>query len=117
MPGIPYLELSDFNPDLSLKSSVTNGKPVVCMVQGVFCHFCTQAKPAFMEFANQVKGRISPCTIQIDSEKDLASIIPKLNPQYQGVPIYLLFDRSGRYVGTHDGGRDVQSLLSASSSL
>jgi len=117
MPGIPYLEMSDFNPDLSLKSHVGKGKPVVCMAQGAFCHFCTQAKPAYMDFANQVKGKIVVVTIQIDSEKDLGQIISQLDPTYQGVPTYLLFDSTGRYVSTHKGGRDVASLMASANSL
>lgn len=117
MPNIPYLEITDFNSDMSLKPHVGKGKPVVCMAQGIFCHFCTQAKPDFIEFSKQSQGKVAAVTIQIDSEKDLNSLISNLDPNYQGVPVYLLFDSSGKYVRTHNSGRDVKSLMSAANSL
>lgn len=117
MPGIPYLQMKDFNPDMSLKPYVNNGRPVVCMAQGVFCGYCTQAKPAFMDFAKQVGNNVVACTIQIDGDKELGSKISQLDPSYRGVPTYLLFNSSGKYVRTHDKGRDTQSLLAAAKSL
>ena len=117
MPGIPYLEISDFNPDNTLKRNVNQGKPVICMAQGVFCGYCTQAKPAFTQLAKEINGYAFACTMQIDSDKNLGAIISKLDPDYRGVPVYLLFDRNGRYVRTHTNGRDVQSLKTAIQSI
>ena len=117
MPGIPYLELSDFNSDLSLKESVHQNKPVVVMCQGVFCGYCNMAKPAFMEFAKIVNGKVTACTIQIDSEKELGAKLPLLDKNFQGVPIYLGFNSKGKYVKTHDKQRDVQSLLAFAQEL
>lgn len=106
---IGYLEKSDFNPDMSLKSNVANGRQSLVMVQGNFCGYCTQAKPAFQSFAQHNKN-VNSYTIQIDSEKELANIIPKLYKGYRGVPIYMKFSSDGRYISTHEGGRDEKSL-------
>lgn len=118
MQNVPHLESSDFNSDLTLKNYVGNGRPVVVMCQGAFCGYCTQAKPAFMAFCKESKNAIG-CTLQIDepSAKAIASQISKLDPNYQGVPVYLGFNSSGKYVKTHNGNRDTASILAFANSL
>jgi len=112
--GVPYLELSDFNSDISLKNYIGKGKPVVIMVQGNYCGFCTQAKPAFLDFAKS-NDNIVGATIQVDSEKDLGELISILDSN--GYPAYLGFDSSGQYVKTHSGERDKSSLEAFANSL
>jgi len=117
MPNVAYLELNDFNSDMSLKPAVNQGKPAVVMCQGLFCGYCSQAKPAFVAFANETKGKITACTIQIDSETDLSKKIVELDKNYMGVPIYLGFNANGKYVRTHSGGRDKDSLFAFAATL
>ena len=114
MPGVPYLEASDFN-GLKLKPHVGNGKPVVVMAQGIFCGYCTQAKPAFMEFCKETA--VIGATIQIDTDTDVAKKIGQWDNSYRGVPTYLGFDSQGNYAGTHKGGRDKASILAFAASL
>jgi thiol-disulfide isomerase/thioredoxin len=113
---VPYLEDNDFNPDNSLKPYVNNGKPIVLMVQGLFCGYCSQAKPAFQQLAKEVPV----ATLQIDggpSEKQASNRVSKLDPTYRGVPVYLGFSSSGKFLKVHKGGRDLQSLKTFALSL
>lgn len=119
LSDIPYIEDIDFNNDNTLKYYVSNGKPVVMMVQGNFCGYCSQAKPAFKQFVDS-NSKVTGVTLQIDgkpSEKNASKIIPMLYSDYKGVPVYLGFDKNGRFVKCHDGGRDVNSLMTFANSL
>ena len=115
MENVPYLESSDFNPDKSLKPSVNKGKPVVVMCQSLGCGYCTQAKPAFTQFCKQTNAM--GCTIQMDAEPELGQLVPALDKSFRGVPTYLGFNKAGKYVKTHDGGRDAASLMAFAKSL
>jgi thiol-disulfide isomerase/thioredoxin len=119
MTRVPYLEDTDFNQDNSLKAHVGNGKPTVVMAQGVFCGYCSTAKPAFQQFTHTNKN-VNGVTIQIDgqpSEKKAGERIKKLDPTYRGVPVYLGFNSEGKFVKVHSGGRDFQSLNTFANSL
>lgn len=119
MTDVPYLEDSDFNPDHSLKPHVNNGKPVVVMCQGLFCGYCTKAKPAFEQFAKG-SSNVVGATLQIDggpSEKAAAKRIPNWDPKYRGVPTYIGFGSDGKPQAVHSGGRDLNSLRSFATKL
>lgn len=116
--GVLYLEDSDINPDASLKSHVNNGKPVVMMVQGNFCPHCTTAKPAFQKLAQSMPN-IAVVTVQIDggtSDKKAAQMLSAVNKS-PGVPAFLGFDKQGKFVKVHSGGRDFESLRQFAASL
>jgi thiol-disulfide isomerase/thioredoxin len=116
--GIPYLEDSDINPDASLKSHVNNGKPVVMMVQGNYCGWCLKAKPDFQKLAEQVPNVVL-VTVQTDggpNDKKASQMLSAVNKS-PGVPAFLGFNSQGKFVKTHDGGRDVQSLKQFALSL
>lgn len=109
---IGYLQVSDFNSDGKLTNPlIPNDKNVLIMVQGNFCGYCTQAKAAFQDLANE--GKILCMTIQADGtekgEKELGQMIPSIDKSFRGYPHYILY-RNGNYVATHDGGRDKKSL-------
>ena len=109
--GISYLEEQDINPDASLKSHVNNGKPAIMMIQGNFCGYCTQAKPAFQQLSNAVPN-IAVITVQIDggeSDKKASQLLAPINKS-PGVPSYLGFDSNGKFVKAHTGARDLPSL-------
>lgn len=106
-----YLEDSDFNADNSLQIAVGNGKPTVVMVQGAFCGYCTKAKPDFQQLASL--NNLTCATIQIDggpTEKKAAERVKVLYPAYKGVPCFLGFDKNGKFVKVHEGGRDATSI-------
>jgi len=116
--GIPYLEDSDINPDASLKAHVNNGKPVVMMIQGNFCGYCTKAKPAFQQLAS-ASPNIAVVTVQMDggpSDKKASQMLAAVNKS-PGVPAYLGFNKQGKFVKVHSGGRDLQALQQFAASL
>jgi len=116
--GVPYLEGSDINPDSSLKPNVCQGKPVIMMVQGNFCGYCTQAKPAFQQLAQSTPSVVA-VTIQTDgdaSDKKASEMIANVNKS-PGVPAFLGFNSQGKFIGAHSGGRDLASLQAFASSL
>jgi len=118
MKNVVYLEIEDFTPEGNLKPYVCAGKPVIIMGQGNFCGYCKQAKPAFAKFAQN--GQVIACTIVSDggeTEKPCAKFFRKWDPSHRGVPAYFGFDRTGRFVKTHRGGRDTKSLIEFSKSL
>ena len=118
MENVGYLEIEDFTPDGNLKSYVCSGRPVVIMGQGNFCGYCKQAKPSFAEFAKN--GHVGACTIVSDggeSEKPCAKFFRKWDPSHRGVPAYFGFNKHGKFVKIHTGGRDTKSLIEFSQTL
>lgn len=111
--GIAYLEGKDVNDDGSLKPHVGNGRPVLVMVQGNFCGWCTKAKPEFQKLLDN--GKFVIATVQTDADDpnygdSSANVkISKVNKS-PGVPSFLLFDRNGRYVSSHNGDRTAEAL-------
>lgn len=119
MENVLYLEDADVNPDGSLKSHVTQGKPTVVMVQGKFCGYCSQAKPAFEKCAT-MGHKCAFVTVQMDAspgEKKCASAITKNDPKHRGVPAYLGFSADGKFKAVHGGGRDQSALIEFANSL
>jgi thiol-disulfide isomerase/thioredoxin len=105
MQGIIYIE--------DIEEIKNMNKPVVIMVQGDFCGYCTQAKPAFMEFARNTPSIVA-VTIQSDGddkEKAVAGFF-----QSNGVPAYFGMNKNKNLV-KHEGGRDVASLQNFAKSL
>jgi thiol-disulfide isomerase/thioredoxin len=118
MVGVPYLEDSDINSDASLKSHVNNDKPVVMMVQGNFCPHCNNAKPAFQQLAQSMPN-VAVVTVQTDggpSDKKASQMLSAVNKS-PGVPAFLGFSKEGKFVKTHSGNRDLESLKQFASSL
>ena len=116
--GVPYLEAEDVNPDGSLPSSLCGGKPVLLMVQGNFCPHCTVAKPALQQLAQSIPS-VLVATVQIDGEEGDRSAAKRLSSvnKSPGVPAYLGYDRNGKFVSMHSGGRDKDSLAKFAQSL
>tara|TARA_R110002111_G_scaffold118193_1_gene180594 strand:+ start:920 stop:1282 length:363 start_codon:yes stop_codon:yes gene_type:complete len=117
--NVLYLEDEDFDGNNNLRPNVSRGLPTIVMAQGSFCGYCQKAKPAYQQLANNIKT-VNVATLKIDgnpSEKKASSRLKQLDPSYRGVPTYLGFDKNGRYVKTHSGGRDYNSLLNFANSL
>lgn len=109
--GIKYLEGSDVNPDGTLQSHVNEGKPVLLMIQGNFCGWCSKAKPAFQELSTLLPN-VTLATIQTDGgepDKQASKNLKSVNSS-PGVPSYLGFDKNGKFVKVHNGDRNVESL-------
>ena len=76
--NVTYLENEDIDDKGNLKFDPK--KPAICMVQGLFCGWCSKAKPDFQKFADN-HPEIFVCTVQIDgndSEKQLNSRLSTL---------------------------------------
>jgi thiol-disulfide isomerase/thioredoxin len=119
MKNVPYLDISDFNSDGTLKDLVGKGKCVVIMVQANYCGFCTEAKPAYEKIAKN-KNKVVFTTICIDGdedEKEATTFLKKWDPSYRGVPSYYGFDKRGNFKKVHNGGRDEESLMKFANSL
>ncbi len=115
--NIPYLENFDFSKEGKLK--VKMAKPVVIMIQGNYCGYCTQMKPEYLKFARQMKDKLFCATIQIDgspSEKKLGQRLRSFIPNFRGVPMIVAF-KDGKYYKTHTGPRTTAALIEFSNSL
>lgn len=114
--NIVYLEGQDIDDSGNLYPHVGNGKPVLLMVQGNFCGYCNQAKPAFQELVDISSAVIA--TVQIDGETSDKQASQKLSKNKgQGVPSYMGFDKNGKFKMLHNGGRDASSLKNFISQL
>jgi thiol-disulfide isomerase/thioredoxin len=112
---VVYLQDQDFdnNGNLVNPELLKTKKPVMIMIQGNFCGYCTQAKPAFQKFAEENKGKVICATIQGDGkesgEKELSNRVSKIHPNFRGYPGYVLY-KNGKLYKVHDGGRGVKDL-------
>lgn len=118
---VGYLINSDFDEDGNLiNKKIPNNIPVLIMIQANFCGYCSQAKPAFQEFANKNEGKVFCATIQGDGkevgEKELANKIKKIDPSFRGYPSYIVY-RNSKFIKVHNGGRDQKDLDNLISSL
>ena len=90
------------------------------MAQGNFCGYCTKAKPAFQELANENKGKILCLTIQSDGkepgEAELSKKLNKFFPTLRGFPSYFGY-KGGKFIKEHSGGRDKDALQKFAMSL
>ena len=117
MENVTYLEGSDINQDGSLKSHVLTGKPIIVMVQGKFCGYCTRAKPDFVKFSRN--PHCSCMTVEIDGgegDKAAAQALSAVNKS-GGVPVFLGFSKDGKYVKVCDGPRTPDSWASFAKTL
>lgn len=113
---VAYLENIDFDssgkPTGELAKQAGN-KPIVVMAQASWCHHCTNAKPAFQEFAESHAGKVFPATIHSDgakhSEKQLAERIKIIDPSFRGFPHYMLF-KNKQLVNKQISGRSIEHL-------
>lgn len=75
-----------------------NHDKILLMIQANYCGFCTKAKPAFQNFANNNKN-IFCTTIQGDSDKEsvqkLMERVNQIDSNFRGYPHYLLFGKNG----------------------
>ena len=89
------------------------------MLAANFCGHCTAAKPAYQEAADK-HPEIFFATIQGDSqnpeEQKLSQRLSQMFENFQGYPTFVGY-RGGKYVRTHDGPRDVESIVNFAKSL
>ena len=111
--SVYYIEPKDITSSGTLKPNVTKGKKSIVMVHSNSCGHCIQAKPAFEELSTQ-RNDINTLAIQLDDPDSLPhSAVKDWYPEFQGVPVFFLFDSEGNFQGVHNGNRDSQSLGSS----
>ena len=108
LKNVAYLEDGDISSNGTLK--IDADKPVVVMLQGTFCGYCTKFKPAFQEAANKLKNKVYMATVVIDKEKGLGKELNNYIPNFQGVPTVVIF-KGGKYWKTYDGPRTAKDLV------
>jgi len=113
---VAYLTNDDFDAEGNIvNNQIPKDQPVLIMIQGNFCGYCTQAKPAFQKLAEKYVGKIFCATIQGDGkEKGEAELSKRLNsvlPGFRGFPEYVLY-KNGKRVKKHEGGRTMEELES-----
>jgi hypothetical protein len=123
-----YLEESDFN-NTTLSADLSK-KPAIIFVQSLRCGFCTEALPAFQEFANKFggkSGKINCFTIRCNvgsgdspklqqGEQALCEKVKKLIPDFRGYPTIAGFV-NGKYAGSSNFTRDVDGFKQFAESL
>ena len=116
---VKYLQVSDVavngNDVILTNKHIPKNVPVIVMLQADYCHYCTEAKPAFQEAARLAGDSAFFATIQADGnqpgEKELATLLQLIDKSgFKGFPTYVRYE-GGRYVSTHAGGRDVNSII------
>lgn len=112
MSDVHYLEGQDINPDGSLKSYVTQGRPVVVLIYGSFCPHCKNVLPVYENLAKELLSAVAIVAVQMDGSADDKKAFDALAPvnKSPGVPAFLGFNRNGKFVRLHQGGRDLKSL-------
>jgi thiol-disulfide isomerase/thioredoxin len=110
---IAYLENDDINNSGQLVNPNIPNIPVVVMLQASWCPHCTNAKPAFQNFANKYENKVFCATIQSDgdraTEKELGNRSSKIIPDFKGFPHYALYI-NGNLVQKEIQGREVEDL-------
>jgi len=111
---VAYLQATDFDNNGNLiNPEIPKDIPVVVAIMANFCGYCTQAKPAFKQFADENKGKVFVATIQGDGqeegESELQSKLNDFYPDFKGYPHYVLY-KGGRQIPKQIKGRGVAEL-------
>jgi hypothetical protein len=120
--NVIYLESEDVNEDGSLKPHVVElcaGRPCLVMLQGNFCHFCTNVKPMFQALNDMHKNEVLCMTCQIDgvqTEQACGKKLMQFN-QSGGVPAFLGYDTAGKFKTLFQGNRTKDNLVAFARSL
>jgi thiol-disulfide isomerase/thioredoxin len=124
MSSVIHLDQNSFDSRGNLKSNQKNAYgnklfsgPTVVMLQGNFCHYCTEFKPAFAQVAQELARYGDFATIQIDSNEPNKQLFKNGNTvnkilgfETQGVPIVQRFYQGKPWGGPYNGPRDADNL-------
>ena len=111
---VAYLQDSDFDIKGNIiNKNIPDNIPIVIMLQAEFCGYCTKAKPAFQEFADNNKDKCFFATIQGDGEEpgesELSEKLSKFIPGFRGFPEYVVY-YDGKFKEKYEGGRKEENL-------
>ena len=124
-PNVYYLEDTEFDSNYALTSALPNphtGAPLfsgltIVMIQGSYCGYCTQFKPAFQQVADELspQGGADFATIKVDGSEQGEQIYKGdavdqiLGQPLSGVPMVVKFYQ-GRPVDIFKGSREYSEL-------
>ena len=104
---IIYLEGKDFDTKGNLIRFKDSKLPKIIMIQANFCGHCTDAKPAYQEFAQKYAQKVLCFSIEADVNKDeWGPLLKLIKPSFQGFPDYLLVGEKSKKIN----GRSVNSI-------
>jgi len=125
-----YLIDKDFDTEGNIiNPNVPNTIPVVMMIQTAKCAWCIRAKPAYQQLADDYGYRISINSSNVSNtnkgnelaffttihpggemkgEKQLSSIIPKIDKNFRGFPHYIVYNNGKRI--PYEGNRSYEDL-------
>lgn len=112
--NIYYLTDYDVVGD-SLKDNVTNGKPVVVFCMSNFCGHCINVKPTYQQVADS-RPDIMWCAIQME-DNQLRDKLKIWHPEMVGIPVFLGFDKFGKFKKVYSGNRSADSIDNFATSL
>jgi glutaredoxin len=120
LKNIPYLQGEDLTDEGNLTEKtmkIFKNRPVLVMVQGNFCGYCTDTKPDFQTLTGQ--NDFVCATVQIDGDSTDKEASKKINKAYDspGVPTFLCFGRDGKFVKPHDKERTASALKESMKNL
>ncbi len=117
--GIIYLEDHDFTNDHKLKlPGEHKGKPCIVMVFATWCGPCKMTKPHYKKLLDKVDpSKVVVAAVNgsgattLPSEQKLMKRSKNIFDGFRGFPHICVFDGDGNMVKTHEGKRDVDSML------
>ncbi len=110
-----------------LKPEVSRGQPSIVMIQAPYCIYCERAKPEFAKAASlytlynfytiemiaKLPSYEKEQNINAKEQKYLDSLeglIQKYNIDYQGIPLFLIYDSNGKFNRVYKGERTVNGF-------
>lgn len=113
---IAYLQVTDFDDNGNvINPDIPKDKPMIIMLQAKWCGHCTQAKPAYQNFADNNTDTVFCTTVAADGteqgEKELAQKFSSglKGVSVRGFPTYIGVKTTGEMI-ENTIGRDEQSL-------
>lgn len=118
--AVIFLEYSDFDNKGQFIHDL-QGMNMIVMVGGSFCGHCKHTAPVFNEFVkkcredrefDEFKNTLVHAFVQVDGSDNEKALGVLFKDQFgvSGIPVFLLFDSTGKYIKTHDGARTIKGL-------
>lgn len=110
--NVAYLTNEDVINNKELKGYVTKGKKTVVMVHTDNCGHCLKAKTEFAKLSEE--DSLTCAAIKLDgdeNERSLIELVKNCEPNYRGVPVYIIFNGNGSLLKIHNGGRSKKEIM------
>jgi hypothetical protein len=110
---VRYLEIKDFDTNGNLiNPNIPKNIPVCIMIQSSKCGHCIKAKSGYLEFGKEIKNKCFVTALLVDGdtegEKDITSIVKKIDQKITGYPSYIFYFNGNRI--NYEGNRQSKDL-------